>query len=167
MKARKLSPGKNAPNHDLVYTPRSLAKEIIDHYQPSGRMLDPSKGGGAFYDQFPPGETFWCELQEGRDFFAFHEKMDWIITNPPWSKVMDFLIHGMEISDNIVYLLTINHMTTKARMRKIYGEGFGFKEIYGVKQPKENWPASGFQLAAVHIKKGWNSSCVFTGTFGF
>ena len=34
-------------------TPDYLAKEIIEHFNPSGKILDPSRGEGAFYDNFP------------------------------------------------------------------------------------------------------------------
>jgi hypothetical protein len=96
----------------------------------------------------------WCEIDKGRDFFIYNETVDWIITNPPWSINKPFLIHSMEISNDIVFLITINHLTTRARLRLIKNAGFYIKEIYCVKTPKDNWPQSGFQLAAIHISKG-------------
>ena len=37
-------------------------KEIIEHYNPSGRILDPCRGEGAFYDNFNTDDKDWCEL---------------------------------------------------------------------------------------------------------
>ena len=64
----QLNPNKNKPEQDIVYTPRDLALDIIQHYNPTGRILDPSCGDGAFLHQFPGSDTDWCELEQGRDF---------------------------------------------------------------------------------------------------
>ena len=149
----RLVPKQNKPENDIVYTPDYLAEEIIRHFNPIGKTLDPSSGQGAFYDKLPDPKD-WCELDRGRDFFLYNNKVDWIITNPPWSIIKPFLIHSITISDNIVFLITINHLTTKARLRLIKEAGFYIKEIYCVKTPKYNWPQSGFQLAAIHLAKG-------------
>ena len=114
---RAFCPPKNEPEKDIVMTPEYLAKDIIGHFNPTGIILDPSRGTGAFYDNFPSDTKDWCELGEGKDFLTYTQKVDWIITNPPWSKMQAFLEHGMKISDNIVYLTTINHYTTKKRIR--------------------------------------------------
>ena len=151
----KLNPSKNTPDKDRVYTPLELAKDIIDHYSPKGYTLDPSCGPGAFFNQFPPEcIADWCELDTGRDFFDYTHKCDWIITNPPWSLMRQFLQHSMTISDNIVFLTSINHYTTKARLRDMREAGFNIKEFYCFDTPK-CFPQSGFQLAAVHTQRGY------------
>ena len=43
---------KNGKN-DKVMTPPKIAKQIIDLYNVSGIILDPCKGEGAFYDNYP------------------------------------------------------------------------------------------------------------------
>lgn len=165
---RILSPIKNQPENDLVYTPRCLSKNIIEHFNPTGILLDPCKGDGSFYDQFPLNcEKYWCEIQDNIDFFNFNRKVDWIITNPPWSKIRQFILHGMSISDNIVYLAILNHFLTKARLRDLRINNFCIKEIYGVKTPLKPWPSSGFQLAAVHLVKSSNFIPItLSGEFG-
>ena len=155
---RAFCPPKNSPDKDLVMTPEYLAKDIINHYQPSGLILDPARVEGAFYDNIDglyPHTKDWCELGEGRDFLDYKRDVDWIITNPPWSMMQQFLEHGMKISQNIVYLTTINHYTTKKRIRDMREYGFGIKEIYCVDTPKKPWPQLGFQLAAVHTQFGY------------
>jgi site-specific DNA-adenine methylase len=82
---------------DVHYTDRNIAKHIIDHYKPHGRILEPFKGGGAFYDQLPRNAQ-WCETAQGRDFFTHHTKVDWIITNPPWSNLTQVMQHCFTIS---------------------------------------------------------------------
>ena len=68
----------------------------------------------------------------------------------------------MEISDNIVYLTTINHYTTKRRIREMREHKFGIKEIYCVDTPKKPWPQLGFQLAAVHTQRGYTDGTVWS-----
>jgi hypothetical protein len=159
-----LCPKTNQPSADMVFTPRPLAKEIIDHFAPSGKILDPSRGDGAFFDQFPGAcVKKYCELSEGVDFFDHSNGLyDWIITNPPWSKIRAFTQKAMDISENVVYLATINHFFTRARLADIRREGFGIAEIYCVDTPSKPWPASGFQLGAVHLRRNHKGSTVFS-----
>ena len=76
------------------------------------------------------------ELSEGKDFLIITKK---VIdnNNPPWSKMQKFLEHGMKISKNLVYLTTINHYTTKRRIRDMRYASFFLKEIYCVPTPKK------------------------------
>ena len=159
---RAFCPPKNTPEKDIVMTPEYLAKEIIEHFNPTGRILDPCRGEGAFYDNYPGDDKDWCELGEGKDFLQYQKKVDWIITNPPWSKMQQFLAHGMKVADNIVYLTTINHYTTKRRIRDMRDADFAIKEIYCVPTPKNPWPQLGFQLAAVHTQRGYSGGIVMS-----
>ena len=149
----KNQPDVNYVSNDVVLTPFPLAKRIIDHFHLSGKVLDPCKGIGAFYDQIDSQDKNWCEITEGRDFFKHEGHYDWIISNPPYSIFRRFLIHSMLLADNIVYLITVNHCWTKASMRDIKEYGFGIKEIYCCDTPK-NFPPSGFQYGAVYFKRG-------------
>lgn len=158
-KLRRLIPPKNAPSADVVYTPRSLAKLIIDHHPLSGKVLDPCRGDGAFIDQFPEHVVGrWCEIAEGRDFLDWQEPVQWIITNPPWSEFRGFLVHGMKVSENVVYLAAFNHYGTKARQSDIRRYGFGMRSVLFVPTPK-GFPPSGLQLCAIWLQRGWAGPC--------
>ncbi|WP_233517189.1 hypothetical protein [Pseudotabrizicola alkalilacus] len=136
-------------------TPAPLAAAVIAHFSGrlEGSILDPARGQGAFFDQFPAHlDAHWCELADGRDFLEWSAPVDWIITNPPWSRLRDFTRHAMAVAENIVWLAPIVNMTTKARLRDLDEFGFGVAELLLIDTPK-SWPQSGFQLAAVHLKK--------------
>ena len=166
---RPFTPTKNSPDKDLVMTPPFVAKNIIDHFNPTGKILDPCRGQGAFYDQYPEYcEKDWCELAEGKNFYDYQKKVNWIITNPPWSEIRKFILHGMIVADNIVYLTTINQYTTKARLRDIRDNHFGIKEFHYVKTPpkESGWPQLGFQLGAVHIQRHWKGDIKLSGDIG-
>lgn len=163
-----LCPPKNQPENDIVMTPPALAAAIVKHFAPSGIALDPCRGDGSFYNALQMAETDevrWCELRDGKDFLSeFFQKgeVDWIITNPPWSKFVAFLSQAMRAADEVVFLATITHFVTKKRMLLIEQAGFGFKEILSVETPKSPWPQSGFQVAAVHLSRGWKGDCKFS-----
>jgi len=167
----KCQPTAAYVSNDDVQTPQPLADAIVAHFKPSGVFLEPCKGEGAFITALyrwqakatpmgkcsPVQRTEWCEIKENRNFLNPHfhvMKANYIITNPPWSLIRPFLQRSMQIADNVVFLLTINHLWTKARVRDIREAGFGMKEILLCDMPKE-FPQSGFQLGAVHLQRGW------------
>jgi hypothetical protein len=148
--------------NDRVYTPPELAKAIVEHFNPSGMLLDPCRGKGAFYEALLPyatnGFVEFYELDEGTDFLdSRQEPVCWTITNPPWSKLRPFLKKSMECSSNVVFLCLVNAFFMKARLKDISDAGFGIKEILFVPTPPKPWPQTGFALGAVHIKRGYSS----------
>ncbi|WP_078599777.1 helix-turn-helix transcriptional regulator [Thioclava sp. DLFJ4-1] len=156
-KGRGLVPRKNEAEQDRVMTPPDLAKAIIDHFSHAmeGRVLDPSRGEGAFYNHYPDHlERHWCEISEGRDFLSWSDRVEWVVTNPPWSELRTFTRHAMRVSENIVWLAPLTNLTTKARLRDLQEAGFGIAELLFVDTPK-SWPQSGFQIVAAHLKKGY------------
>lgn len=148
----RCQPNRDYVSNDDVQTPIELAEQLVAHFKPQGRILEPCRGDGNFTRILRFAD--WCEIKEGRDFMAWNTKVDWIVTNPPWSEIRRFLGHAMEVADHVVFLLTINHVWTKARVRDIREAGFGIKEIVLVDMPI-SFPQSGFQLGAVYIARGW------------
>jgi len=149
-------------------TPLHLAKRIVEHFKPCGNVLEPCAGEGSFMnalqkysENYQPIGIDWCEVSKGRDFFNWGAKANWIITNPPWSQIRQFLQHSMVLADEIVFLMTVNHCWTKARVRDVKQHGFGIKEICLVEFPPE-FPSSGFQLGAIHFSRDWKGDIKFS-----
>lgn len=143
--------------NDIVYTPRYLAKLIIDQLpiQENDILLDPFKGGGAFYDQFPETqEKDWCEIEEGRDFFDYNKRVDWIISNPPYSKYTEVMQHSYELANNVVYLIPLNKIVSSwGRCVDLENYG-GIPYIWIFPAAKANF-SFGFPACAVWIKQGY------------
>ncbi|MTH33572.1 MULTISPECIES: helix-turn-helix transcriptional regulator [Paracoccus] len=153
---RGLVPATNAPAQDLVMTPLDLAAAVIAHFagRMTGKVLDPARGQGAFHRHFPAHlHQDWCEITEGRDFLDWQGPVDWVMTNPPWSRLRDFTRHAMRIAPNIVWLAPLTNLTTKARLRDLDEAGFGIAELVLIDTPND-WPQSGFQLVAAWLRKG-------------
>ena len=161
---RRLIPATNTPEKDRVMTPPALARAICAHFarHMGGLILDPARGSGAFHDHFPPHlARDWCEIEDGRDFLTWQHRADWIVTNPPWSRLGDFLARALTLADNIVFVAPLPNLTTKARLRMMQQAGFGIAELLQFDTPRE-WPQSGFQLVAAWIRRGHAGDCRFT-----
>lgn len=136
-KNRRLVPSKNAPELDVVYTPRELAQNVVDHFNPKGTVLEPCRGSGHFYDAFPSDTVkHYCEIDEGLDFFDWHEPVNWIISNPPWSQFRAFNLHAMGLAKNVVWIIPLVHLSGKARIKDVREMGFGLREIVLLDTPK-------------------------------
>lgn len=139
---------------DVHYTQRDVAKGIVDHYVPQGICLEPFKGDGAFYEYLPQN-SLWCEITEGKDFFDFTDKVDWIVTNPPFSNLTQIFEHAFQISGNCVFLIPISkYWSSRPRiaLARQYG---GLKEILHTGTGREIGFDIGFPFAAMHFVKGY------------
>lgn len=143
---------------DIVYTPAHIAKDIIDWVSPSGKCLDPCMGDGAFYENLPNGSD-WCEIEKGRDFFDYTQKVDWIIGNPPYSIFEDFLRHSFEIAREVVYILPTNKVFQRLIIMEMINKWGGIKalKIYGSGN-NVGFPF-GFSTGTFHFSKGYSGCC--------
>lgn len=155
----KYQPNRNYNSNDNVMTPVELARKLVKHFNPQGRGLEPCCGCGNILQFLNNAD--WCEVSKGKDFFEYNEKVDYIFTNPPWSQIRPFLIHSMEIANDIFFLFTINHLWTKARLRELKKHQFGIKEICIFDTPKE-FPQMGFQCGMVHLQRDYKGDIIFS-----
>jgi len=146
--------------NDKVYTPDYLAKYIVEHFIPTGKIVEPCSGDGVFL-KYMKGD--WYEIDKGKDFFDCKDTYDWAITNPPFSQMRQFLKHLYKLKvKNIVFLCPTNHIIgMKARNRDMLESGYKIKEIIFIDTPKE-FPQSGFQWSINHIKLNYKGGIKFT-----
>jgi hypothetical protein len=106
------------PNDEFM-TPPDLAKVLYEWVNPSGTVLDSARGTGNF--------TFDLSTD---DFLNWTEKVDWIVTNPPYSKIDKYLEHSCEVADKgFSYLLGLHNLTAK-RIEICEKQGFYITRIY-------------------------------------
>jgi hypothetical protein len=91
---------------DVVYTPDWVARDMVEFFKPTGRILEPACGDGAFMKYLPGAD--WCEIEKGRDFYTWRERYDWIVGNPPYTDKLQWLRRSMELATNILYLFPCN-----------------------------------------------------------
>ena len=121
---------KLKPN-DVIYTPKAVAEVMIKmcNIQPDVKVLDPSKGGGVFFDNLPECDKSYCEITEDIDFFEATGKYDLIIGNPPYSLWNKWLDKTMELTDKFCYIFGIMNLTNH-RLKRIYEKGYVIKKFH-------------------------------------
>ena len=153
--------GRISSDRDVVYTPSWIAVDMLTHFQPTGRVLDPCRGRGAFHDLMPEGSP-WCEITDGRDFFGWTEHVDWVASNPPYSIIREWLRHSYTVADNVLYLLPIRSVFSGyGTLREIqsYG-GIVAIRLYGT-GGRCGFPM-GNAIGAMHIKRGYRGATTWT-----
>ena len=145
----------NRKPNDNVRTPLSISKMAIDMFNLYGKILDPFRGDGSFYFQYPERlEKDWCEIDQDRDFFDYNEKVDWIISNPPYSILDEVLEHSFEIADNIVYLVPLSKIVSSMKRVRAINKFGGVPFVYILASSKCGFNF-GFPSCIIHIKKGY------------
>ncbi|OUX44535.1 MAG: hypothetical protein CBE21_00715 [Proteobacteria bacterium TMED261] len=149
---------KKTPN-DVIMTNPNTAKWIVDYFQPTGKMLEPCRGDGAFYNELQNhGDTDWCELTEGKDFLDYNGKVDWIITNPPFSIFDAFLLKSFEIADNIVFFCPLTKVFKGKRLDIKICEYGGIKEIIHMGGGNQHGFPFGFSTGCIHYQKNYKEN---------
>ena len=139
---------------DVVYTPDWVARDMVEFFQPSGRILEPSKGDGVFL-KYLPSSTEWCEINEGRDFFAWHTPIDWVFGNPPYSVFSDWITHSFSIANHVCYLIPLNKPFNSGKMLQEWHEwGRIIHMRYYANGGALGFPI-GFACGAVYYQKGY------------
>ena len=138
---------------DVVYTPDWVARDMVDYFHPIGRILEPCAGDGVFLKYLPGAE--WCEIEKGRDFFAWNEQVDWIVGNPPYSAFGKWILRAMEISRNILFLAPAAKPFYSEKLSRKMDRWGKIREIrkYG-SGSKLNFPI-GFLIGAIYFEKDY------------
>lgn len=147
--------------NDVVMTPKSTAKYIVNHFNPTGLVLEPCRGTGAFYDQFP-AEKAWCEISDGKDFFEWDTEVDWIITNPPFSIFDRFLEHAFSVSKNVVFFCPLNKVFKSMKIDRAIQNYGGIKEVIHMGGGGRHGFPFGFPVGCIHYEKGYDGPINYT-----
>jgi hypothetical protein len=162
------------PENDKIFTAYPFAKRIIEYFVPQGSIFDPCSGHGfdkdgkpakAFYSQYPEHcNRYEAEIEEGKDCVDFNLPVQWVITNPPYSKAYCKVAgHSFKIANNVVFLTRLDtSLGTYHRWRLAEDQGHKTKEIILVPWKDAGFPPRGFVLAVIHWQKCWRGDCKIT-----
>ena len=134
----------------LMFTPEDVSRDIISQLNINKQdiVLEPFKGEGSFYNQLPPCNKFYCEKDENINFFDWQEKVDWIVSNPPFKILVDdkptnglvpIIEHSIKIT-NKGYGFLVNHnlfnALTVRRLKLWKSQGFSitYIKVYEIKK---------------------------------
>jgi hypothetical protein len=147
----KCDDGREFKPQDVVYTPMHVAEDIVSRYRPTGRVLDPCAGDGVFRSLIP--DCLWCEIKDGRDFFEWKEPVDWIIGNPPYSILNQWLEHSFSLSPNVVYLLPIAKVFGSRKRLRMVADYGGIVEVYAPWTGRAIGFEFGWACGTVHFRR--------------
>lgn len=150
--------GPIAQQGDAVNTPDHVAADMVRYFGPTGRVLEPCRGGGAFLRAM--ASMLWCEITEDRDFFAWTEHVDWVMSNPPYSITREFLRHAFTVADHVVFLLPARNIFSgygTLREAKEFG-GIAAIRWYGTGSAL-NFPM-GNAIAAIYWRRGYRGPII-------
>ena len=117
------------------YTNKDMVKDLIAITPLSGVILDAGSGKNkVWFNNIPDTcEKLECEIQDGSDFLLWNKKVDWVIGNPPFDIMEQFIKKGSEVADKgFAWLLSIrgfNSLTPK-RLADVYDKGFFLHRIH-------------------------------------
>tara|TARA_R110001583_G_scaffold161109_1_gene313021 strand:+ start:10849 stop:11349 length:501 start_codon:yes stop_codon:yes gene_type:complete len=149
---------------DVHYTKPHVARAIVNHFSPSGKILEPFRGTGVFYNELPKG-TLWCEIDDGINFYDFNEQVDWIVTNPTWSDLTDVMKHAFSIAQNTVLLIPLSKLYSSMPRMALEREIAGIREQLILGSGREIGFDLGFPMAAIHFERGYHG-CYFNTHLG-
>ena len=121
--------------NDVIYTPKKVAELMIDlcDIKPDDIVLDPSKGGGVFYNNLPECNKDYCEITEDKDFFKYDKPVDIIIGNPPYSLWNKWLEHTIKLNPmKFCYIFGAFNLTPR-RLENIYKGGYVVSKFHILK----------------------------------
>jgi hypothetical protein len=138
-------PGKNfsmnntgkRKESDFYETPYSMIRLLLKKEHLPGSVLEPACGGGAILkvlNEFDYRDVTGYDIEQDPlvDFLKEKRKFDTIITNPPYSLSMDFMLRAKQVArKKIIFLLPVSYLHGQERYEKIYNDKkFPLKCIY-------------------------------------
>lgn len=124
--------GKRNKN-DFYQTPYSLTRLFLNTgiVPKEATILEPACGEGAISHVLNEYHYSHTAYDIEYDFLTETQKHDWIITNPPYSKALEFILKAKEVSDNFAFLLPLSYLHGVERFNKIYSdEQYPLNSVY-------------------------------------
>jgi len=118
--------------NDVFYTPLRLSRFQIEKIITSSedKWLDPFKGLGSYYNQFPTDNKDWTEITDNRDFFTYEEGVDIICSNPPYSLINEVFTKSVSLNPRVIsYLIGQGNLTPK-RIEFMNSHGYGLTFLH-------------------------------------
>ena len=128
-----------------MFTPEDISKDIISNLNinKTDTVLEPFRGEGSFYNQLPDCKKFYCEKDENINFFDWQDKVDWIVSNPPFKILVDdkpknglvpIIEHSLKITNKGFGYLVNHNLFNALTVRRL-----------------NLWKASGFTITYIKV----------------
>jgi hypothetical protein len=128
--------GKNRKPNDFYNTPQSLTDHLlrVEKFNKKLTICEPATGKNAIADVL---RRHWktdlvTSYDLETDFFQDQNDYDYIITNPPFSKATDFILHAKKrVRKKFCLLLPLNYLHGKQRYEEVYTDRkYGLSKVH-------------------------------------
>jgi hypothetical protein len=128
--------GENRKPNDFYNTPTSLTDHLlrVEEFNKTLTICEPATGNNAITDvlrrNWNPDLVTSYDLEV--DFFKDETDYDYIITNPPFSKATDFILHAKKrVKKKFCLLLPLNYLHGKQRYEEVYTDRkYGLSKVH-------------------------------------
>ena len=117
------------------YTPEKAVKDLLSliPFEENDIALDPASGHNKVWYRCFPCRKDEVEIEEGKDFFKYTSKVDWVVGNPPFRDFVKYLLYAPNIArKGFAFLIghsRINQITPK-RLSDIESKGFYLSKMH-------------------------------------
>ena len=105
--------------NDFYPTPEYTIDSILEEidFSKVHSFREPCRGNGAIYDKVLITKKDYYELSEGKDYLvgSAAERVDLILTNPPFSLAKEFIEKAIKESDTVCMLQRVNFLGSQIR----------------------------------------------------
>ena len=115
---------------DFYATPTEVTVALLDFLEdkmlidPPATIWEPAMGNGAMFDVMLDrgyrvlGSDLHpqVDILPSIDFLKTNTECDWIITNPPFSKATEFIVHALELGKPCAFLLKSQFWHARSRL---------------------------------------------------
>lgn len=112
-----LKPKGERREYDVYETPEWAVKALLDllPIRQDWTYMEPCRASGRFYNELPIGSA-WGEIREGVDYLdTVYNRVDCIITNPPYSLAQEFVEKAHKDADVVIMLLRVGFLESLRR----------------------------------------------------
>lgn len=107
--------------NDLYQTPYSMTRRLLDNEIFNGSILEPACGNGAITKVLFEIYRDVVGQDIEKDFLKETTQYDNIITNPPFSLALEFVVKAKQLcKDKIALLLPITYLNGKKRYEQVW-----------------------------------------------
>ena len=115
------------------YTPSWAIDSLLDVEAFTGLTWEPAEGDGRIVRAFQKagGNIIGSDLSTGTDFLVASQKVENVVTNPPWSLKSEFIQHAKEVArSKVAMLFPLSALSVKG-LRPLFEDGqFPLRTVY-------------------------------------